>query len=54
MQFRLLDDGLRSDDALVRWTAARLLGHVDSRKRSRSTEDSDPLVAGRLAHTVKP
>lgn len=54
VQFRLLDDGLRSDDALVRWTAARLLGHVDSRKRSRSTEDSDPLVAGRLAHTVKP
>jgi hypothetical protein len=54
VQVRLLDAGLRSDDALVRWTTARLLGHVDPRQRSRSTHDSDPLVAGRLAHTVRP
>lgn len=48
--FRLLGEGSRHDDPLVRWSAVRLLRQVDPSGRVRLPgEDEDPRVAARLA-----
>lgn len=52
----LLEEGLRDDDALVRWTAARLLAQLlpDSEALARARRDPDPLVQQRAASVVSP
>lgn len=52
----LLEQGLRDEDPLVRWTAARLLAQVapESASLGRARKDSDPLVAQRAASAVIP
>jgi len=48
--YHLLAEGLGHPSARVRWTAVRVLVHVDSEGRvPRPERDPDPLVMGRLA-----
>ena len=46
---KALREALKHEDALVRWSAVRILGHLGGPLRRRMpTSDPDPLVQGRI------